>query len=86
MESEKSGFVNKMSEIWRKIQIKFLIQPILNTFLNLNSVFIATLVVFCHSLPYIETTSFKLEQNWLSPARANSADNSNQVCLCSVKD
>ena len=23
MESEKSGFVNKMSEIWRKMQVKF---------------------------------------------------------------
>ena len=24
MESEKSGFVNKMSEIWRKMQVKLL--------------------------------------------------------------
>ena len=24
MESEKSGFVNKMSEIWKKMQVKYL--------------------------------------------------------------
>ena len=26
MESEKSGFVNEMSEIWRKMQVKFLVR------------------------------------------------------------
>ena len=56
MESEKSGFVNKMSEIWRKMQVK-LVKRVWKWF---RSIVLALFyVLVCYSHPQISDAIMK---------------------------